>query len=100
MFGSNAGGRPPVDLRRWRLAGLVSAFGDGVADASSAQMLTDGSGAVALVGDHVVRAYAWPAWSEAVDFDRSHDVGEAGAVVDLAAGQDEPEDPPGTVASE
>ena len=79
---------------------LVGAFGDGVRNAASSQVGADAAGAVALVGDDVVGPGAGPARTGARDVDGVQDVFEAGAVVGVAAGQDEAEGPAPSVAGE
>jgi hypothetical protein len=86
--GPAAPGSAPVAV-----GNLVGSFGDGVRDATAAQVGADFPRAVALVGDDMVGAGARPTGTGARDVNGVQDVLEAGAVVGVAAGQDEAEWP-------
>jgi len=65
---------------------LVGGFGDGGLDAASAQVSPDGLAGVGLVGQHPVRAGAWPAAAGPVDGDAGHHLLEGHRVVPLPGG--------------
>lgn len=88
--------RAPVEAPE----GLVDAFGDRVGDAASSQVAADFSGAVALVGDDVVGPGARTARPVAGNVDRLQDGFEPGAVVRVAAREDEAERAPSPVAGQ
>lgn len=71
------------------VADLVFTFGDGAGDVMTPQPDADGFGAVALVTEEMIRAAARPSRSGPWNTDGVHDVGETGAVVDVAAGHHE-----------
>jgi hypothetical protein len=79
---------------------LVAAFGDGVGYPASPQVAADLGGAVALVGNDVIGSGSGATGAAAGDVDGGHDLGELGAVVDVSAGEYEPQRPAGTVTGE
>lgn len=68
---------------------LVGSFGDGVSDPALAQVGADLAGGITLVGDQPIGTYPGPARAGPGDADGFDDLDQAGAVVDVAAGDDE-----------
>jgi hypothetical protein len=76
------------------VGGLVGLLWNGVADAADAQQAAVGPGAVALVGDEVVRAGARSSRAGVGHLQRGQQRGEHPAVVHVAGGQQHDQQPP------